>query len=84
MKTWLVVIGLCLFSSLVIADQKAEKLDEVKAKITSNLDERISQLQKMKSCVSSAKDRAALKACREDMKSFRQERRAERKAKRNK
>lgn len=81
MKTWLVVIGLCLISSIVSADEKTEKLEQVKAKITSNLDERISHLQKMKSCVSSANDRNALKSCRTEMKKHRQERHAEWKAK---
>ncbi len=40
-------------------------LDEQKAKISQNVDKRIESLNKMKSCVQSAADQMAMKACRE-------------------
>lgn len=71
MKTLLVSV--LMFSSLAFADQKEEKFQEVKSNLTSHLDQRIAHLQEVKSCVSAAKDRDALKACRKKMKEVRKE-----------
>lgn len=40
-------------------------LEEQKAKVSQNVDKRIESLNKMKSCVQSAADQAAIKNCRE-------------------
>jgi hypothetical protein len=44
--------------------------EEKKAKLTENIDKRISNLNEMKSCVAGAKDKSALKECRKKMKEF--------------
>ncbi|MBY0516774.1 MAG: hypothetical protein K2P81_07695 [Bacteriovoracaceae bacterium] len=49
-------------------DQKGEMFAEAKAQMLSNLDQRISHLTSTKACVSAAADGAALKKCREEMK----------------
>lgn len=62
-------LTLCLGTLTAIAQEKkgAGNFEERKAKLSAHLDERIASLQKAKSCVSSAKDNEALKACREEM-----------------
>jgi gas vesicle protein len=85
MKVLLTVLLVC--SSLAFADHhegKGENFEKVKAMVSSNIDERISNLQTFKSCVSSAADREALKACRkahkESMKKMKESNKAEREA----
>jgi ABC-type transport system involved in cytochrome bd biosynthesis fused ATPase/permease subunit len=50
---------------LSFADQKQENLNEAKAKVTSNIDKRIANLNTFKSCVQSASTHDQMKACRE-------------------
>lgn len=64
---WLLV-SVLMFSFSAFADHHEEKLEEVKSKLISHLDQRITHLQATKSCVSSANDKDALKACKKKMK----------------
>lgn len=59
------ILILLLLPALSFADQKQENLNEVKAKIASNIDKRISNLNTFKSCIQSASSRDQMKACRE-------------------
>lgn len=74
MKLVLALI-LCLGTLTAIAEEKkgAGNFEERKAKLSAHLDERIAALQKAKSCLSSAKDDEALKACKEEMREARKE-----------
>lgn len=55
--------------ALGFANQKQENLNEVKSKITSNIDKRISNLNTFKSCINSASTREQMKSCRENHRS---------------
>lgn len=57
-----------------------KRFEERKAKAVEHIGKRIAVLEKAKSCISSAADRAALKACRATQKSSMQALKAERKA----
>lgn len=62
------LIATLLMSMSSFADQKEENIATVKAKISANVDQRISQLQAHKSCVQGASDHEQLKACRKSNK----------------
>jgi len=61
----------CLVSFHAIADEKEsnqkEKIDEIKQRVNSNLDQRIANLQAAKSCIQSASDHRAIKECRRQL-----------------
>lgn len=61
----ILILSLLFLPVLGFADQKQENLNEAKAKIASNIDKRISNLNTFKSCVQSASSREQLKSCRE-------------------
>jgi hypothetical protein len=69
----LLLVSLLALSTHVMADQheKEMNVEEVKQKMLTHIDKRISAMQEHRSCVSSAKDKEALKACRNKMKSHR-------------
>lgn len=74
----LLVTGLCLFSLAAFADHheeddKGKTFEEKKANMLQHIDKRISNMNEMKSCVSAAADKDALKACREKMKEYRED-----------
>ncbi len=82
-----IIAGLLVCSSLAFADhheEKGENFEKAKAMVSSNIDERISNIQTFKSCVNSASDKAALKSCRdahkETMKKMKESNKAEREA----
>jgi galactokinase/mevalonate kinase-like predicted kinase len=54
-------------------EMASKTLDEKKATITKNLEERIKHLNQMKACVANAKDDASLEDCRSEMKEMRHE-----------
>jgi hypothetical protein len=60
-----------LFSVTAFA-AKGENFEENKAKAIARLDQRISMLQEAKTCISSAADKDALKACHKKHKESRQ------------
>lgn len=62
------LFALAISVTPVTADdaKKAENFQKAKTEMLAGLDKRISHLQETKSCVSSASDRKALKACRQD------------------
>ena len=62
------LIATFLVSMSAYADQKEENFATVKARISANIDQRMSAIQAHKSCVEGASDREALKACRESHK----------------
>ena len=70
-------VFICLFSFAVWADHHDEKggktFEEKKSKMLEHFEKRISHLNEGKSCVSSATDEAALKACHQKMKGLREE-----------
>jgi hypothetical protein len=59
----------CLASLSLFADDTSKelKIEEVKSKMISHLDQRIEHINKTKSCVSSATTKDAIKTCREQM-----------------
>ncbi len=70
MKKYLVVM--CYFIALHATahekeSDKKENIDEIKQRVTSNLDQRISNLQAAKSCIQSASDHRAIKECRRQL-----------------
>lgn len=78
-----ILIVLLTLSFSALADHhggKGEMFKEVKAKAIENIGKRIGLLNDLKSCVSSANDRKAMKACRESHKPKMEALRAERKA----
>lgn len=79
--TVLVLASLSLSS---FAQKKEENFDQMKAKMTENLDKRIAGLQSAKSCVSSATTKEQLKGCRKNLKSSMKEMRGQRKHKKDK
>jgi len=70
-----------LLVSMAHADEKEENITQVKASISANIDQKISQLQTHKSCVQAANDREQLKNCkksnREAMKKLHEENKSE-------
>ncbi len=84
----LLIAGLCLFSLTAFADETEEgagkNFEEHKAKMIEGIDKRIAGMNELKSCVSAAKDRDAVKACREKMKDMREDMREERKERKEK
>lgn len=73
-----VILVLVVFmGSVAFADHheemKGEKFETQKAKVLEKIDKRIKAMNEHKSCVSAAKDKAALKACRGKMKETRGE-----------
>jgi hypothetical protein len=64
----ILLIATLLMTMSAYADQKEENVATVKASILANIDQRISQMQAHKSCVSGASDHDQLKACRESNK----------------
>lgn len=57
--------------------EEAEKFPEHKAKMISQLEERIGKLQELKACAEKAADKEALKACHKGMKEWRDDKRGE-------
>jgi hypothetical protein len=62
--------------------EESEKFPEHKAKMISQLEERIGKMQELKACAEKAADKDALKACHKGMKDWRDEKRVEIKEKR--
>lgn len=63
-------VALLVLSAGTFADEVADKaalFGDVKQAVLTNLDQRISNLQEAKTCVSAANDQAALKACKQKM-----------------
>ena len=81
MKTILLAILIFSICNVQAEDKKGsgEKFQEAKSKMLGNIEKRISNLQSIKSCVSSASDRDALKACRAKLKEHRAEMKEQRK-----
>ena len=88
------IVFVMTLASVAFAEE-GEMLAKVKEHSLSNIDKRITYLQEMKSCVSSAADKAAMKKCHEEHKTkvgalkdenetFRDGMREERKARRKK
>lgn len=78
-----------LLTSFTYADNhKEENFNEMKAKVSADIDQRISQMQSHKSCVQSAQNKDAMKACRqlqkEAMKKLHQQNKGEKKGMRGK
>jgi len=71
----LLSVGVILFSMNLMADDFQAR----KSKWSANLDNKISDLQKTKSCVDAATDHEALKKCQKDRKETFKEARKERK-----
>lgn len=82
MKVLLVAMSLLISSAY--AELNEENFDQMKAQISTNIDQKISTLQTHKSCVQSAKTKEDLKKCREThkeaMKKLRNENKGERKS----
>lgn len=57
--------------------EESEKFSEHKAKMISQIEERIGKMQQLKTCAEKAADKEALKACHKDMKEWREEKRGE-------
>lgn len=83
----LLVIATLLMSATAFADhheEKAKTLDEIKTRISANIDQRIAALQSHKACVQGAASKDALQACRdankEAMKKLHVENKGERQA----
>lgn len=57
--------------------EEGEKFTEHKAKMISQLEERISKMQELKACAEKAADKEALKACHKGMKEWRDDKRGE-------
>lgn len=76
------LIATLLMSVSAFAEQKGENFDKVKTAVLTNIDQRINQIQAHKSCVQSANNHEALKACRkankEAMKKLHMENKGER------
>lgn len=65
---------LCLGSLNSFAEKEEGKtFEEKKAMMLSGTDERLKHMNELRSCISSAADEAALKACRQKMKEYRKE-----------
>lgn len=70
----LVILGIFLASSFAVA--QGGGFEEQKSHVLQNVDERISMLQDMKSCVVGAGDLAALKVCQEKRKDYNRNKKA--------
>lgn len=80
-----------LLSTAAVAshhEKKEMNLEEIKQKISKNMDEKITVMTAHKTCVQASKTKEALKACqdshKESMKKFRHERKEKRKIHKNK
>tara|TARA_B100001971_G_scaffold215195_1_gene260250 strand:- start:76795 stop:77097 length:303 start_codon:yes stop_codon:yes gene_type:complete len=79
MKTLLIVLTLLSTFAMAHEDGKKhshmneEKFALFKKRALENIDKRIAQMQKARTCISNASDREAMKSCRADMKEHRQE-----------
>lgn len=77
------LLALTLVSTYAFAEN-GENFDKLKSMVSGNIDGRISALQTFKSCVQSASNKDALKACRqshkESMKKMHESNKAEREA----
>ncbi len=79
----IVITLLFLTSTQVFAgDMKAEMLSKAKAMASKNIEKQMGVLKDLKSCITSAGDRGALKKCRKEAKSKREALRASNKAER--
>ena len=68
-----ITLAALLFTANTLADNhKSERLSQAKAMAAENIDAKISLLNDLKSCISGANDRAALKNCRSQAKAKRQ------------
>lgn len=80
----LLIATLLMTSAFAEDKDKGAKLEDIKARITANINQRISQQQKHLSCVEGATTKEALKACqkshKEAMKSLKTENQGERKS----
>lgn len=79
----ILLIATLFMSMSAYADQKEENAATVKARILTNIDQRISQMQAHKSCISSASDHEQLKACRKSNKEAMKKLHMENKGERN-
>lgn len=77
----LVAVLFLLLSVNSLAEEKGsgEKFQKAKSMMLEKIEKRISNLQDVKSCVSSASNKEALKSCREKMKAHRAEMKEQRK-----
>jgi hypothetical protein len=66
----------------VVARAENEDFAKHKTEVMAHVEERMQKLQELKSCVNSAADKEAMKACHKDMKEWRQGEREERMEKR--
>ncbi len=70
-----VVFAALLFSGVALAEngeKRAENFEAMKAERLKHIDARISKMQEHRSCVASASQGDAMKACHESMKAFRE------------
>ena len=61
-----IIALIATFSLSSFADHHEEKFAEMKAKGLANIDKRISSLQQLKSCLSSASEKEAARKCRKE------------------
>lgn len=61
----ILLIATLFISFSAYSDQKEDNLATVKANISANIDQRIAQMQTHKSCIQTANDQQAMKACKE-------------------
>ena len=72
------VFSVLMGASPVARAAEGPDFEKHKAEAVTEIDQRIGKLQQMKSCISGASNHEAVKACRADMKEFREEQRSER------
>lgn len=80
----ILLLALTFAASSAFADQQEQNIEQLKQHISANIDQKISLLQTLKSCVQSSKAKEDLKKCREThkaaMKKLHQENKQEREA----
>ena len=82
MKFKLSLVFACLslsLGSLALAVQSKPSFDEMKSKMSTEIDQRIQKLQEHKACVTAATNGDALKACHQSMKEWRESEHAQHK-----
>lgn len=72
----LLVLGILVSSAAFAADE--ENFAKRKEEMLANMSERIQKMEEMKTCVNSAADKEALKACHKGMKEWREGEKGER------
>lgn len=74
----IIVVGsVCAFADHHEENMEGKNFDEMKAKMSQHLDERIANLSEAKSCVSAATTKEALKDCHQKLKAEREQMKAE-------